>query len=65
MFYINTGTWRNRIQKTIGLDQAPDFVDLKQMTYSVFYRTDEDAGGKQDGTLSFDVWSGIKKKSYA
>jgi UDP-2,3-diacylglucosamine pyrophosphatase LpxH len=65
VFYINTGTWRNRIQKTVGLDRAPDFVDLKQMTYAVFYRGDEDSSGKQDATLSFDMWTGIKKKTYA
>ena len=64
VIYINAGTWRNRIYKTVGLDRAPDFVDLKQLTYTVFYRRDEDVGGKLDGTLSFDVWTGIKKKYY-
>jgi hypothetical protein len=65
VFYINSGTWRNRIHKTVSFDKAPDFVDVKQMTYSIFYRRDEDTGGKQAGTLSFDVWTGVKKKHYA
>jgi hypothetical protein len=65
IFYINTGTWRNRIQKTVELDRAPDFVDLKQMTYSIFYRKDEDMRGKKPGTVSFDVWTGTKRKVYA
>jgi len=64
VFYINTGTWRNRIHKTVGLDKAYDFVDLKQMTYSIFYRRDEDTDGKSPDTLSFDVWTGVKKKYY-
>jgi UDP-2,3-diacylglucosamine pyrophosphatase LpxH len=64
VIYINTGTWRNRIYKTVGLDKAPDFVDLKQMTYSILYRRDEDDGDKVPGTLSFDVWTGTKKKYY-
>ncbi len=64
IFYINTGTWRTRIHKTVGLDRAPDFVDLKQMTYTIFYRRDEDTTGKQPDTLSFDIWTGTKKKHY-
>ena len=65
VFYINTGTWRNRIYKTIGLDKAHDFVDLKQIAYSIIYRKDEDVNGKKPGTLSFDVWTGTKKKYYS
>jgi UDP-2,3-diacylglucosamine pyrophosphatase LpxH len=64
VFYINTGTWRNRIYKTVGLDKAYNFADLKQMTYSIFYRRDEDNGGKMPNTLSFDVWTGSKSKHY-
>jgi UDP-2,3-diacylglucosamine pyrophosphatase LpxH len=63
--YINTGTWRTRIHKTIGLDKAPDFVDLKQMTYTIIYRKDEDTRGKEPETLSFDIWTGTKKKHYS
>lgn len=64
VFYINSGTWRNRIYKTVCFDKAPDFVSIKQMTYSIFYRKDEDIKRKQAGTLSFDVWTGVKKKHY-
>jgi UDP-2,3-diacylglucosamine pyrophosphatase LpxH len=64
VFYINTGTWRNRIHKTVALDKAPDFIDLKQMTYTILYRRDEDTSGKKGETLSFDVWTGVKKKHY-
>jgi UDP-2,3-diacylglucosamine pyrophosphatase LpxH len=65
VFYINTGTWRTRIHKTIGLDKAPDFADLKQMTYTIIYRKDEDTRGKEPQTLSFDIWTGTKKKHYS
>jgi len=65
VLYLNTGTWRNRIYKTIGLDKSPDFIELKQMTYSIFYRKDEDLGGKIPNTVSFDVWTGSKKKYYS
>jgi len=64
VFYINTGTWRTRIYKTIGLDKAPDFLDLKQMTYTIIYRKDEDTKGKKPETRSFDIWTGAKKKQY-
>jgi len=40
-------------------------VDLKQMTYTVFYRKDEDTRGKKPETLSFDIWTGTKKKHYS
>jgi UDP-2,3-diacylglucosamine pyrophosphatase LpxH len=64
VIYLNTGTWRNRITKTIELDQPPDFIELKTMTYAIFYRRDEDMGGKRSDTVSFDVWTGAKKKYY-
>lgn len=62
--YINTGTWRNRIIKTVSLDSVPDFIGFKQMTYSIFYSKDEDKANKKPDTVSFDVWTGLKKKSY-
>ncbi len=65
IFYINTGTWRNRIYRTVGLDTISDFVELKQMSYAVFYGPDEDRAGKKSGTPSFEVWTGTKKKHYA
>lgn len=64
VFYINTGTWRNRIYRTVAFDRAPDFVDLKKMTYTVIYWRDEDADGKRPNTLSFEIWTGMKKKRY-
>lgn len=64
VIYVNTGTWRERIHRTIGLDSAPDFVNSKQMTYVIFYRADEDTRGKREGTVSFDMWTGSRKKLY-
>jgi UDP-2,3-diacylglucosamine pyrophosphatase LpxH len=64
ILYLNTGTWRTRIVKTVGLDTVPDFIGMKQMTYSIFYREDEDNNHKEPGTISFDVWTGTKKKTY-
>lgn len=65
IIYLNTGTWRNRIIKTVELDQPSDFIELKSMSYAVFYkRDDEDMSGKKPGTVSFDVWTGAKKKMY-
>lgn len=60
--YVNTGTWRNRIHRTVALDRAPDFVEFKQMTYTVFFMRDEDMKDKASGTLSFDMWTGTRKK---
>jgi hypothetical protein len=37
---------------------------LKQMTYLIFYGKDEDMDDKVPDTLSFDVWTGLKKKYY-
>ena len=62
--YINTGTWRERIRRTIGLDKAPNFIKSKQMTYAVFYNRDEDTDRKRRGTVSFDIWTGSRKKYY-
>jgi UDP-2,3-diacylglucosamine pyrophosphatase LpxH len=62
IIYINTGTWRERINRTISLDKAPDFAKTKQMTYVVFYSADEDMNGKKRGTVSFDIWTGSRRK---
>lgn len=68
VFYINTGTWRQRIRRTVGLDRLGEFVQLKQMSYAILYRPDEDGGGpdgnKAPGTVSFDMWTGHKFKHY-
>lgn len=52
------------LNKTVALDRVPDFIESKQMTYSIFYRRDEDLSGKKTGTVSFDVWTGVKKKYF-
>lgn len=61
--YINTGTWRQRIQKTVSLDDIPDYFPSKQLTYVTFYSKDEDPG-KKPGSVSFDMWTGTKVKDY-
>jgi len=35
------------------------------MTYTIIFRGDEDTRGKKAGTLSFDVWTGTRRKHYA
>ena len=74
--YINTGTWRPRNFSTFVPEDSESkeererkkgtsaFIELKQLTYAVFYRTDENMRDKKPGTYSFDVWTGSKKKSY-
>lgn len=62
--YLNTGTWRGHIYRTVPLDKSADFVKLKQMTYTCFYKGDEDLDDKKSGTVSFDVWTGHKLKAY-
>lgn len=65
VLYLNTGTWRGHIHRTVPLDKSADFVKLKQMTYVCFYHGGEDRGGKVPGTVSFDVWTGHKLKYYS
>lgn len=64
VIYVNTGTWRGRLHRTIPLDSAGDFIKLKQMTYATFYHAGEDQDGKKPGTVSCDIWTGHKKKQY-
>jgi UDP-2,3-diacylglucosamine pyrophosphatase LpxH len=68
VLHLNSGTWRERIQRTVSLDRQADFVKLKQMTYLALYRADEDGGwengNKEPGSLSFDMWTGTKLKYY-
>lgn len=63
--YVNTGTWRGQIKPTISLDEPGGFVDFKQITYSIFYNKDEDSSNKLPGTVSFEMWTGHKKKMYS
>lgn len=55
-FYIDTGTWRNRIPST------PDertFGRLKALTYLMLFPSDEDRSGSTLG--AFDYWSGYTR----
>ncbi len=77
IIYINTGTWRKGIFETegkwkegpgdqwsfVGPGVDPDFIEMKQITYIAFYNKDEDKE-KVSGTVSYDVWTGNKKKYY-
>jgi UDP-2,3-diacylglucosamine pyrophosphatase LpxH len=65
VIYLNTGTWRGHIYRTVPQDKSADFIKLKQMTYTMFYSADEDRSGKVPGTVSFDVWTGHRLKEYA
>jgi UDP-2,3-diacylglucosamine pyrophosphatase LpxH len=65
VIYLNTGTWRERLHRTISLDTTANFVSLKQLTYMVFYNEDEDKKNKELGTIGFDSWTGNQQKQYA
>jgi UDP-2,3-diacylglucosamine pyrophosphatase LpxH len=68
VLHLNSGTWRERIQRTVSLDRQADFIKLKQMSYIALYRADEDGGwqggNKKPDSLSFDMWTGTKLKYY-
>lgn len=51
-FYVNTGTWRNRIFST---RERTGFGRLKGRTYGIFYRSGEREGALEE---SFDYWEG-------
>ncbi len=59
-YYIDTGTWRNRITVT------PDnmqFGRLKALSYVTLYGPDEDLGSSNDRkTASMDFWSGMTQR---
>jgi hypothetical protein len=61
-FYINTGTWRERIFRTRALNGRSGFARLNHLTYAVFYRGDEDFDGKHPGTQSFEVRRSTRRK---
>lgn len=62
VFYLNAGTWRPGVYRTAAFDRAMDFVKLRRMTYTLFYHAGEDVRGKAPGTVSFDTWTGHRKK---
>ncbi|MCI0729524.1 MAG: hypothetical protein L0332_22820 [Chloroflexi bacterium] len=60
-YYIDTGTWRNRVPST------PDFKAfgrLKALTYVIIYGPDEDLGDppQPNKTASLDFWSGVTQR---
>lgn len=62
-YYIDTGTWRNRIAATFDYKA---FGRLKSMSYVIVYSPNEDPG-EDDGRskiASFDFWSGVTQRWY-
>ena len=58
-YYVDTGTWRNRVLATHDYRQ---FGRLKSLNYMVAYGPNEDRGLLPDNRLkiaSFDYWSGL------
>ncbi|MEP7220885.1 MAG: hypothetical protein ABI876_18315, partial [Bacteroidota bacterium] len=62
--YINTGSFRESIFKALGIEKKHDFMKFRQITFSMFYRGDEDLEGKESGALSYETWSGQKKNMH-
>ena len=62
-YYVDTGTWRNRLPATPDYD---GFGRLKALTYVVFYGPDEDTGLEQLGNKvsSMDYWNGFTQRWY-
>ncbi len=60
-YYIDTGTWRNRIPANADFTA---FGRLKALTYAVVYGPDEDLGGMAPGAkvASVDIWSGFTQR---
>lgn len=57
-FYLNTGTWRNRIPAT------PDertFGRIRTLTYVMLFSSNEDHGGGQHTSGAFDYWTGYNR----
>lgn len=58
-YYVDTGTWRNRVPATPDFKQ---FGRLKALNYMVAYGPDEDRGALPPQSMkiaSFDYWSGL------
>jgi hypothetical protein len=61
--YFNSGTWRPRF---VQADNHKDFVSWKEMSYLLFYSSEEDlvkGNEKRDKGVSFETWSGTKLKA--
>jgi UDP-2,3-diacylglucosamine pyrophosphatase LpxH len=52
--YLNTGTWRTRYQKAL---RDTSFISWKNMTYVIFYRSEERPGRQAD----YETWTGTLK----
>lgn len=57
--YLNSGTWRPRVKQTL---DRKGFVEVKEMTYLVFYAADEDPINGQNKGASYESWSGLMLK---
>ena len=60
-YFIDTGTWRNRIPVTANFEA---FGRLKTLTYVTIYGGSENLGAKPTSTqaASFDYWSGMTER---
>ena len=58
-YYVDTGTWRNRVPATPDYRQ---FGQLKTLSYATIYGPNEDRGALSSDRVkiaSFDFWSGL------
>jgi UDP-2,3-diacylglucosamine pyrophosphatase LpxH len=60
--YVNTGSWRQNIFRTMGTNRNHSFMKFGQITYTIFYRGDEDLGEKRPGSVSFESWVGQRQR---
>lgn len=55
--YINTGTWRSRIELAL---RRNEYVGFKAVTYAVFYNCDERPEVHKKPSQPFEVWTGCR-----
>lgn len=60
--YINTGTFLPLIERT---HDEKGFSTAHRMTIASFFKSDEDAEGREGGGPTVDLWNGIRRKVYA
>jgi len=58
--YVNTGTYLPLVQKARDRGFGTDY----RMTFTVFYRPEEDTRAKDGRVVSCEIWSGRKRKQY-
>ncbi len=61
-YYINTGTWRPRIGKSVKFNKPPDYAKLRHLTCTFFYNSSEDNCNETSNLNSFETWTGVKRK---